>query len=517
MEMAGSDGCGFDGFGSGGPRVALERVQIAQPGPGARHPVDTQAQVGTTKPAVPLESDTGRGAVVTTGQVALEWTGSTDARWSVVDGANAIVVEGFAPARGTSRVSVPQGDFFVVLNDLPGSRRLPVKVAAGQATPVKPPIGQLEVAWNGPNAVSVDLEDQNRRVLRKSWQIPSKGSRVVDLGPGRYSIVLANGLPRSVTVLESNTVILNLEPEAPSSAPPPPVITEKTEPTTPAVVNIPTKGESVLRTNAVLPYVPGQWKLPSTDNLGFALVEEGPFLMGSDPDRHRGALADERPQTSISLPAFFMGRYEVTVDQYKACVDDAGSCKNANPNALRGPGDRPVRFISWDEAVQYCKWLDSKLRSWSGTPVPLAAALSGARGGPAWKVRLPSEAEWEKAARGTKSQIYPWGDALDAAKANYGNRIKEPTTVGVYPEGASPYGLRDMSGNVWEWTRSRQLRYPYRPNDDREDTRPTKDARRVIRGGSFLTDDPWAARRNTGERSDRTDFIGFRVAIGPPQ
>ena len=92
-------------------------------------------------------------------------------------------------------------------------------------------------------------------------------------------------------------------------------------------------------------YAPGQWKLPSTDNLGFALIEEGAFLMGSDPDRHRGALIDERLQTTVQLPAFFMSRYEVTVDQYKACVDDAGSCKNANPAALKGPGDRPVRFI----------------------------------------------------------------------------------------------------------------------------------------------------------------------------
>ena len=68
------------------------------------------------------------------------------------------------------------------------------------------------------------------------------------------------------------------------------------------------------RPPAVLPYVPGQWKLPSTDNLGFVLIEEGAFLMGSDPDRHRGALIDERPQTTVQLPAFFMGRYEVTVD-----------------------------------------------------------------------------------------------------------------------------------------------------------------------------------------------------------
>ena len=126
-------------------------------------PAAPPAQVETTKPVVPPEQDTDKAAIAATGQVALQWTGSTDVGWSVVDGANTIVAEGLAPAGGTSRVSVPQGDFFVVLKDLPGARRVPVKVVAGGATTVKPPIGQLEVTWSGPNALSVNLEDQNRR------------------------------------------------------------------------------------------------------------------------------------------------------------------------------------------------------------------------------------------------------------------------------------------------------------------------------------------------------------------
>jgi formylglycine-generating enzyme required for sulfatase activity len=134
-----------------------------------------------------------------------------------------------------------------------------------------------------------------------------------------------------------------------------------------------------------------------------------------------------------------MGRYEVTVDQYKACVEDTGGCKNANPMALKGPVDRPVRFISWDEAVEYCKWLDGKLRSWSGTPGPLAAALNGARGTPGWKVRLPSEAEWEKAPAARRTRLYQ-GDTIDPSKANYGNPDQGARPRSASSGSSHPYG-----------------------------------------------------------------------------
>jgi formylglycine-generating enzyme required for sulfatase activity len=223
------------------------------------------------------------------------------------------------------------------------------------------------VAWSGTNAVSAIVEDENGKVLRKDWQIPSRGSRVMDLGEGRYLIVLPNMSPRSVTVAPGSPVKLNLEPDAPASAtistvPPPEKEKEKEKIATP-----PGKLEAKSPTETVkpapkLPYVPGQFKLPpSADNLGFVLIDAGSFLMGSDPNRHRTAGLDERPQVTVDLPAFFMGKYEVTVDQYKACVDDGGCA--ANPSAVSGPVDRPVRYVSWDDAVQYCQWLDRKLRA----------------------------------------------------------------------------------------------------------------------------------------------------------
>jgi formylglycine-generating enzyme required for sulfatase activity/uncharacterized caspase-like protein len=487
-------------------------MSTRSPGPAVSSPESTRVVTEPIDP-VPTKPGPAQEPVAATGLVALEWGGSTDVRWSVVDSGNKIIAEGLAPAKDTSRLSLTEGDFFVLLKDFPRVR-LPVTVVAGRTMTVKPPVGRLEVAWSGTNAVNAIVEDENGKVLRKDWQIPSKGSRVMDLGEGRYSIVLPNMSPRSVTVAPGSPVRLNLEPDAPAPAPIPPVSpTEKiaTPPGKPEPENPPV----TVKPAPKLPYVPGQFKLPNTDDLGFVLIEAGSFLMGSDPNRHRAALLNERPQIAVNLPAFFMGKYEVTVDQYKACVEDGGCA--ANPSAVSGPVDRPVRHVSWDDAVQYCLWLDRKLREWTGTPRRIADALSGASGAPAWKVRLPSEAEWEKAARGTTNRIYPWGDSIDPSRANYNNQFKEPTIVGTHPSGASPFGLLDMSGNVWEWTRSRLLRYPYRVNNDREDTRPSKNTERVIRGGSFQTDDPWAARRNTGAQSERTDFIGFRVAVGPPQ
>ena len=321
----------IDGSGSqrlSRPRSLLSRLlasgsgcQLDRRSRAMRGPESTPVVTAAIDPD-PTKQGPAQEPVAATGLVALEWGGSTDVRWSVVDSGNTVIAEGLAPAKDTSRISLTQGDFFVLLKDFPRVR-LPVKVVAGTTITVKPPVGRLEVAWSGTNAVSAIVEDENGKVLRKDWQIPSRGSRVMDLGEGRYLIVLPNMSPRSVTVAPGSPVKLNLEPDAPASAtistvPPPEKEKEKETIATP-----PGKLEAKSPTETVkpapkLPYVPGQFKLPpSADNLGFVLIDAGSFLMGSDPNRHRTAGFDERPQVAVDLPAFFMGKYKVTVDRTK--------------------------------------------------------------------------------------------------------------------------------------------------------------------------------------------------------
>jgi formylglycine-generating enzyme required for sulfatase activity len=239
--------------------------------------------------------------------------------------------------------------------------------------------------------------------------------------------------------------------------------------------------------------------------------------MGSDKSKDTLAANDELPQHSAALPAYFIGRYEVTVGQYKACVSDGG-CKPGDQNAVGGNDDLPVRYVSWHEALAYCRWLEAKLKSSPTTPKALADALGGRLGGATWRVTLPSEAEWEKAARGADGRIYPWGASIDPTNANYdGAKKGGPTPVGSYPAGASPYGLLDMSGNVWEWTRSHYKDYPYRSSDGREDLSAGNDIPRVVRGGSFYDSDGdvRAAYRDVRGPVGRLSNLGFRVVVSP--
>jgi formylglycine-generating enzyme required for sulfatase activity len=212
--------------------------------------------------------------------------------------------------------------------------------------------------------------------------------------------------------------------------------------------------------------------LPSPDALESLLgqslvwVAPGPFLIGSDGARDLHADQREFPQHSVTLPGYWIGRYPVTVAQFRAFVQASGY-QPADAGSLVGPDDHPVTVVTWHDGSAYCRWLSER----AGVPVT-----------------LPSEAEWEKAARGTDGRIYPWGDAPpDGNLCNFDCQVEGSTPVGRYnPQGLSPYGCADMAGNVWEWTRSLLRKYPYRSDDGREKIETRNDVLRVLRGGSYL-------------------------------
>ena len=237
------------------------------------------------------------------------------------------------------------------------------------------------------------------------------------------------------------------------------------------------------------------WCLPKDPLLGFVEIPAGPFTMGSDKARDSDAYDDEMPQHPVTLPAYYLARWPVTVAQFRAFVEDAKFAP-ADPDCLQGVANHPVVDVSWHEALAYCRWLTEKLRASDETPEPLATLLrKGGDGRGPWQVTLPSEAEWEKAARGTDGRIYPWGNDPDPNRANYGDTgIGGTSAVGCFPGGASPaYGVEELSGNVWEWTRSlwgKGIRdgYPYKPGASRENLDAPGDVHRVVRGGAFGVD-----------------------------
>ena len=264
------------------------------------------------------------------------------------------------------------------------------------------------------------------------------------------------------------------------------------------------------------------WFLPDDPQLGFVDVPGGSFTMGSDPAIDPRAFENERwsrdrTQGTVDLPTFAIGRYEVTVAQFRAFADDAGF--GADREALRGAPDHPVGSVSWPDALSYCRWLEATLRDWPGTPPLLRQRLADG-----WRVTLPTEAQWEKAARGTDGRLYPWGNEAPRGRSHFappGRGAGPPAAPGPVPVGSfdcpsCPFGLRDMSGNVWELTRSPYQPYPYDEADDAGDL--DVDALFVMRGGSFV--DPAAnvraAIRGGADPGIRRPFIGFRVVMAPP-
>jgi formylglycine-generating enzyme required for sulfatase activity/energy-coupling factor transporter ATP-binding protein EcfA2 len=264
---------------------------------------------------------------------------------------------------------------------------------------------------------------------------------------------------------------------------------------------------------------PDLWWLPKEPDLGFVEVPAGPFLMGSDREDDPESYESERPRHSMTLPAFWLGRYPATVGQYQAFVAASGY-QPEDPRWHEGPSTQPVSLATWYDARAYCRWLGERLRdlaSRRGKRVGSPSLWSGLAAGKL-QTSLPSEAEWEKAARGVEGLIYPWGPKADANRANYNDtNIWKKSVVGCFPGGASPYGIEELSGNVWEWTRSLYLNYPYESVAARKDLGASSESLRVLRGGAsgYNSRHVRCAYRYRLNPDFRSAFIGFRVVLSP--
>lgn len=242
-------------------------------------------------------------------------------------------------------------------------------------------------------------------------------------------------------------------------------------------------------------------EIMSRENTSMLLVPAGYFIMGNENGDH-----DEMPMEEIYLRSFYIDKYEVTNEKYSLCVEqnfcspqmfgyigkDYVSTYSDDPVY----SNYPVIFINWNMAKTYCEWREA---------------------------RLPTEAEWEKAARGVDGRTYPWGEGIDCQHATYDRcsyfsiwGMAYPTPVGSHEIGVSPYGVFDMTGNVWEWTSSLYQPYPYNQFDGREDD---LQGLRVLRGGSWSTlsypisDNIRVSARNSAPQHYAFNNIGFRCAL----
>jgi formylglycine-generating enzyme required for sulfatase activity len=313
---------------------------------------------------------------------------------------------------------------------------------------------------------------------------------------------------------------------------------------------------------------PGEGTLP---DILWVHVPAGPFLMGS-PEDEADASDHERPEHTLGLPAFYITRYPVTNAQYRpfvagggydkprywteegwgwrtgerkpdlSAIDDEDARKQwadwlaGRPVEKRdrpfwwdhsrwGLPNRPVVGVTWYEALAYCRWLTERLQvSGDRFQVWRNARLETLNLEPeTLQVRLPSEAEWEKAARGADGRRWPWGNEGAEGRANTEEAgVEETSAVGCFPAGASPWGALDMAGNVWEWTCSRWGRtsiyrpdygYPYDADDGREALGGPD--LRVLRGGSWNNVQRLArcAARYRSAPDIFSSYFGFRLVV----
>ena len=263
---------------------------------------------------------------------------------------------------------------------------------------------------------------------------------------------------------------------------------------------------------------PQRLHLPNDERLGFVRIEaDAAFRIGTRK-AHKKRVAkiigadvgdNEINDTLTPTAEFHIARYPVTVAQFRAFVD-ATQFELGAADALRDHDNRPVRYVNWHDAVAYCDWLTRELAN-----SPLFAAQATARlvREQNWRVSLPSELEWEKAARGgLPDAVFSWGDEPDPERANYDDsRIGDTSPVGCFA--ANAFGLHDMIGNLWEWTRSaydEQVR-----NAVREDSLASEEVMRVGRGGSWFDSRGYArcACRGRDLPDGGGGDLGFRLVL----
>ncbi len=247
----------------------------------------------------------------------------------------------------------------------------------------------------------------------------------------------------------------------------------------------------------------------AADGKTLVRVPAGDFLMGvteaqeaeliANEGAAEGGFNDEKPAHTVNLAEFWIDRDLVTNQQYKKFLDEnpdypvpdiaveelkAWSWDPATRTFPDGRETYPVVLVSWNDANAYCTWAG---------------------------MRLPTEAEFEKAARGTDGRLYPWGNEWDDSKSASGRRgATEASPVGRFPSGASPYSVNDAVGNVWQWTSTLFAPYPYDATDGRED--PTAEGDRVIRGSMFAFG-PAITRTNLRNKippEEKAPTVGFR-------
>jgi formylglycine-generating enzyme required for sulfatase activity len=250
--------------------------------------------------------------------------------------------------------------------------------------------------------------------------------------------------------------------------------------------------------------------------LGMVAVKPGTFVLGSAA-AEAGVLPQEVCADPLHLDyAFWIARYPVTVGEFRVFVAARGYerrewwsalgwdwCRGQRRKEPEGwarqrlEGNRPVVGVTWFEALAYAAWLDVALRK-RRVNLPDGFGL-----------RLPTEAEWALAARGTTGRGYPWGERFDPRFANCLGTLGTPSAVGIFPRGATPEGVQDLAGNVWEWTLSRDLPLPYGAAPARND--PDAPGARILRGGSY--DAPAARARTTARARAEPHEVGRDMGL----